>query len=253
MTAAAARKPAAGGSAPSALGHAVDLVLPFGELIYDDERVYCHLCGKGYKQLAFHLRAHHISPASYRELCGLKRMQPLCSPSESERLRKQDALRPYYTDPEFLAQSGARLSAIPAPRGQWRAQTRATQMPSRHAWAATRRGVPLSQETKRKIGEANGGKTRAKHGSLSRYGWGCRCSECREAATAWRRTWGGYKSKQEHLAMLAAQAAPHGSAKRYWCGCRCPECQDAGRRYRRELRDKRKGAPSSNVVPRGSR
>lgn len=172
------------------------LVLPFGELVSDHDYVYCHLCGRGYKQLAFHLRAHAISPDAYREMCGLKRTQQLCSPRETERLRARDGLRPYYTNPEFLARASERMRELRPHDRTWREQTRSAQMPSRFArWTDAERArhserlrdPETIKKTLSRKGRTEPGTTRAPHGTISRYGWGCHCQECRKAAADQRR------------------------------------------------------------------
>lgn len=63
-----------------------------GVIRYDKERdsVMCNECGEWFKGLGMHVRmAHNLSGADYRARHGLRRTTPLCTPSESERLRQR--------------------------------------------------------------------------------------------------------------------------------------------------------------------
>lgn len=70
-----------------------------------------------------------------------------------------------------------------------------------------------------------------RHGLVSTYNnHGCRCGECREAATRRRSVLKAVKHGQriERNGVLVHPLAPHGteSGYGYW-GCRCPFCRSA--------------------------
>jgi hypothetical protein len=46
---------------------------PIGEVVIDDERVICHLCGRSLRSVTAHLRVHGWTPGAYREAFGLER------------------------------------------------------------------------------------------------------------------------------------------------------------------------------------
>jgi hypothetical protein len=76
------------------------------------------------------------------------------------------------------------------------------------------------------------------HGTRSRYvNAGCRCSECRAAATVYQ------KARRAARAPYAAALAPHGTANGYnnW-RCRCTRCRAAWNAYIREYKRRRKQA-----------
>lgn len=57
---------------------------PAGVLLVDDDgaRVYCHVCGTGWRNLAAHVKHRHgLSAEAYRERYGLARGQPLRAPA----------------------------------------------------------------------------------------------------------------------------------------------------------------------------
>jgi len=59
---------------------------PIGEVISDDSRVACHLCGRWLRSVTAHLRAHGWTKEAYSEAFGLERGQPLEGP-ETRKLR----------------------------------------------------------------------------------------------------------------------------------------------------------------------
>ncbi|MFJ7280528.1 MucR family transcriptional regulator [Kitasatospora sp. NPDC098663] len=68
----------------------------FGRLIrdVDADLVVCHVCGRGYRSLGCHLRAHEMTAAEYRDQFGLMRSRPLSSRSASS--TRSDAQRGAY-------------------------------------------------------------------------------------------------------------------------------------------------------------
>jgi hypothetical protein len=62
---------------------------PPGRLIADVDgaRIQCHLCGRFYAKLGYHVsRGHGMDPDEYREQFGLNRGTPLASPAPSQKL-----------------------------------------------------------------------------------------------------------------------------------------------------------------------
>ncbi|MGO9163939.1 MAG: hypothetical protein ACLP7J_25185 [Streptosporangiaceae bacterium] len=73
------------------------------------------------------------------------------------------------------------------------------------------------------------------HGTASAYNnYGCRCEECRAAATAARRSWVSSLQDRQFAEV------PHGTASGYrnW-GCRCEHCSSARAAEAREQRRRR--------------
>jgi predicted transcriptional regulator len=50
---------------------------PIGEIIFDGQRVTCHLCGRAFRSVAAHLASHGWTKERYCETFGLERSQPL--------------------------------------------------------------------------------------------------------------------------------------------------------------------------------
>jgi hypothetical protein len=59
---------------------------PIGEVVSDDSRVTCHLCGRWLRSVTAHLKAHGWTKEAYCEAFGLERGQPLEGP-ETRKLR----------------------------------------------------------------------------------------------------------------------------------------------------------------------
>jgi predicted transcriptional regulator len=62
---------------------------PPGRLVADVDgaRVQCHLCGRFYAKLGYHVSQRHgMDPDEYREQFGLNRGTPLASPALSQKL-----------------------------------------------------------------------------------------------------------------------------------------------------------------------
>jgi hypothetical protein len=59
---------------------------PIGEVVADDSRVACHLCGRWLRSVTAHLKAHGWSKDAYCEAFGLERGQPL-EGAETRKLR----------------------------------------------------------------------------------------------------------------------------------------------------------------------
>ena len=59
---------------------------PKGEVWYDkNDRIICHICGKGFNKLSSHLvQAHNINSNKYKEMFELKRSQKLTSKGMQE-------------------------------------------------------------------------------------------------------------------------------------------------------------------------
>jgi hypothetical protein len=53
---------------------------PIGQVLADDSRVTCHLCGRSFRSVAAHLRSHGWTKAQYCEAFGLERGQSLEGP-----------------------------------------------------------------------------------------------------------------------------------------------------------------------------
>jgi hypothetical protein len=59
---------------------------PIGEVVADDSRIACHLCGRWLRSVTAHLKAHGWSKDAYCEAFGLERGQPL-EGAETRKLR----------------------------------------------------------------------------------------------------------------------------------------------------------------------
>ncbi|MHA1828607.1 MAG: MucR family transcriptional regulator [Candidatus Heimdallarchaeaceae archaeon] len=63
------------------------------EAAFQQDKVFCMICGRGFKVLSFHLRkAHGISGKEYRKMFGIKRNVPLASGDTSDK-RRANALK----------------------------------------------------------------------------------------------------------------------------------------------------------------
>ncbi|WNV86969.1 MucR family transcriptional regulator [Umezawaea sp. Da 62-37] len=100
---------------------------PIGSVVHEGDRVLCHVCGRWFKSVLAHLRAHGTDDLAYRGEFGLERNAPL--EGASTRRRRADALRRRReTDPavrawcaegEHRARSGALTeAAAQAARGR---------------------------------------------------------------------------------------------------------------------------------------
>src|SRR5690349_21412965 len=115
-----------------ALADGTAFYAPIGEVLIDGARVVCHLCGRSFRSVTAHLRAHGWTKTRYCEAFGLERSQALEVP-ETRRLRS--------------AAFWARLTFDPAIRhgsAADRARARAGEL-TRDA-AAAARGRPLPQQ-----------------------------------------------------------------------------------------------------------
>ncbi|RAJ32046.1 MucR family transcriptional regulator [Kitasatospora sp. SolWspMP-SS2h] len=74
----------------------------FGVLVRDEgaDRVVCHVCGRGFRALGSHLRAHGLSAAEYRTRYGLRRRRSLSS-RELNRSRSTRQTAAYRTSAEM--------------------------------------------------------------------------------------------------------------------------------------------------------
>lgn len=68
---------------------------PYGELVREDGtgRVCCHLCGRWFRALGGHVRAHGYSAVAYRAELGLGTRTPLTAPEVSAGLAARQAAR----------------------------------------------------------------------------------------------------------------------------------------------------------------
>ncbi len=64
---------------------------PIGSVVHEGDRVLCHVCGRWFKSVLAHLRAHGTDDLAYREEFGLERTAPL--EGVGTRQRRADALR----------------------------------------------------------------------------------------------------------------------------------------------------------------
>lgn len=91
------------------------------------------------------------------------------------------------------------------------------------------------------------GLTLPSHGTMARYGRGCKCEECRKANAD--------KTKR----LIGSRPTRHGTRTAYFTrGCRCDQCRDAAVKFNRDTRqgmiDRRSGKHGSSVqVQRGCR
>src|SRR5258708_37631131 len=113
---------------------------PIGEVITDDARVICHLCGRSLRSVTAHLRAHGWTKLAYCEAFGLERGQSLEGPET--RKRRSAAFT-------------ARLIFEPAVReGSAAGRIRARNGDLARAAAAAARGRPLPEQRRRKNARA---------------------------------------------------------------------------------------------------
>jgi len=113
---------------------------PIGEVVAADARVTCHLCGRSFRSVTAHLRAHGWSKERYCMTFGLERAQSL-EGDETRKLRS--------------ASFAARLVFEPAVRegsAAGRARARAGEL-ARDA-AAAARGRPFPEQRRRKNARA---------------------------------------------------------------------------------------------------
>jgi AraC-like DNA-binding protein len=90
-----------GSSMVGVLSDGTPYFAPLGEIVADNSRVTCHLCGRSFRSVAMHLSAHGWTKAQYCEAFGLERGQSLegadtrklRSASFSARLVFESALR----------------------------------------------------------------------------------------------------------------------------------------------------------------
>ena len=109
---------------------------PIGEVLADDSRIACHLCGRRFRSVTAHLRAHGWTKEAYCEAFGLERGQSLEGP-ETRKLR--------------AAALTARLVFEPAIRegsAAGRERARAGQLARDAAAAARGRGLPEQRRRK---------------------------------------------------------------------------------------------------------
>jgi len=70
-----------------------------------------------------------------------------------------------------------------------------------------------------------------KHGNRTMYNKGCRCLECKQANSDYRKA---YRGKEKRL------PAEHGERRMFVKGCRCKECSNANSEYSKALRSSMK-------------
>ncbi len=113
---------------------------PIGEVVTDDARVVCHLCGRALRSVAAHLTAHGWTKEQYCQAFGLERSQPLEGP-ETRKLRAAALTARLVFEPAIRAGSAA-----------GRERARAGQL-TRDA-AAAARGRPFPEQRRRKAQRA---------------------------------------------------------------------------------------------------
>jgi AraC-like DNA-binding protein len=113
---------------------------PIGEVIVDDSRIICHLCGRSLRSVAAHLSAHGWTKEQYCEAFGLERGQPLEGP-ETRKLRAAALTARLVFEPAIRAGSAA-----------GRERARAGDLTRAAALAAT--GRPFPEQRRRKARKA---------------------------------------------------------------------------------------------------
>lgn len=61
---------------------------PYGQIVTDDTRIQCHVCGRWYGSLVTHIRVHGLDAARYKERYDLPRTSSLLGPQAAERQRQ---------------------------------------------------------------------------------------------------------------------------------------------------------------------
>jgi hypothetical protein len=113
---------------------------PIGEVVIDDTRVTCHLCGRSLRSVSAHLKAHGWTKQAYCAAFGLERAQPLEGP-ETRKLRS--------------AAFSARLIFEPAVReGSAAGRERARSGDLTRAAATAARSRPFPEQRRRKNARA---------------------------------------------------------------------------------------------------
>jgi len=125
-----------------ALADGTPFFAPVGEVVQDGSRVICHLCGRPWRSVTAHLRAHGWTKAAYCAAFGLERGQSLEGP-ETRKLRAAGLAARLVFDAAFREGSAA---------GRRRARTGAL---ARDA-AAAARGRPHPEQRRRKARRAPG-------------------------------------------------------------------------------------------------
>ena len=114
---------------------------PIGEVLVSGARVACHLCGRWFRSVTAHLRAHGWTKERYCQAFGLERGQPLEGP-ETRKLRS--------------AAFAARLVFEPAIRdGSAAGRSRATSGQLARDAAAAARGRSFPEQRRRKSAQAH--------------------------------------------------------------------------------------------------
>jgi len=127
---------------------------PIGEIVFDGQRVTCHLCGRAFRSVAAHLASHGWTKERYCETFGLERSQPLEGP-ETRKLR--------------AASLSARLVFDPAIRdGSAAGRERARRGELTRAAAAAARGRPFPEQRRRKAAQATTPASRARSAEANR-------------------------------------------------------------------------------------
>jgi predicted transcriptional regulator len=60
---------------------------PYGEIVTDDERIQCHVCGTFYGSLVTHIRTHGLDADRYKERFDLPRTCSLLGPAAAAKQR----------------------------------------------------------------------------------------------------------------------------------------------------------------------
>jgi hypothetical protein len=87
------------------LGDGTPYYAPFGEVVADESRVTCHLCGRTFRSVPAHLASHGSTKERYCEAFGLERGQSL-EGAETRKLRAASLAADGWTWKEMAAESG---------------------------------------------------------------------------------------------------------------------------------------------------
>jgi ROS/MUCR transcriptional regulator protein len=135
-SASATAVPAQGVPIVGVLSDGMPYFAPIGQVVADDSRVTCHLCGRSFRSVVAHLRSHGWTKAQYCDTFGLERGQSLEGP-DTRKLRS--------------VSFSARLVFDPAVRdgsARGRARARSGQLTQEAASAA--RGRPFPEQRRQR-------------------------------------------------------------------------------------------------------
>ena len=130
------------------LGDGTPYYAPFGEVVADESRVTCHLCGRTFRSVPAHLASHGWTKERYCEAFGLERGQSL-EGAETRKLRAASLAARLIFDPAIRAGSAA-------------GRERARRGELARAAAAAARGRPFPEQRRRKAAQAVAPASRAR-------------------------------------------------------------------------------------------